>query len=309
MHPNQISAWKAIALKGLPTLFEKDNAAQAAEKAAQEQKMQELYAQIGKLRTHVAWLKKNVVLILSRDERVALVEWEQSSLPLQMQADLLSVSRASDYQPKPPSTEEGALKRRIDEIYTKPPFLGSRKIARQMQEEGLQICRNTLQAYMQQRGIAAIYPGPSLSKRNSDHALYPYLLRGIKAERPNPVWGIDIPYVRLCAGWMDLVAVLDWYSRYVVSGELDQTLEMPFVLAAVDRALAITTPQIWNSDQGSHFTSPKSIERLLAKEVRISMDGKGRALDNLFTERLWRSVKYEEVSLNDDDSREWRGRD
>ena len=244
-----------------------------------------------------------MVSILSRDERLALVEREQPSLPLQVQAGLLSVSRASlYYQPKPPSVEEVALKRRIDEMYTQHPFLGSRKIARQMQDEGLQICRNTVALYMQQMGICAIYPGPNLSKCHNEHAVYPYLLRNIKAERPNHIWGIDITYVRLSAGWMYLVAVLDWYSRYVVSWELDQTLEMPFVLAAVDRALTIATPKIWNSDQGSHFTSPQYIERLLAKEVRISMDGKGRALDNIFTERLWRSVKYEEVYLHDYDS-------
>ena len=244
-----------------------------------------------------------MVSTLSRDEHVALVEREQPSLPLQVQADLLSVSRASlYYQPKPPSEEEVALKRRIDEIYTEHPFLGSRKIARQMQGEGIQICRNTVALYMQQMGLTAIYPGPNLSKRNSDHAVYPYLLRNIKAERPNHIWGIDITYIRLSGGWMYLVAVLDWYSRYVVSWELDQTLEMPFVLTAVDRALEIATPEICNSDQGSHFTSPQYIERLLAKNVRISMDGKGRALDNIFTERLWRTVKYEEVYLNDYDS-------
>jgi len=147
-----------------------------------------------------------VVLTLSRDERVALVEREQPSLPLQAQADLLSVSRASlYYQPKSPSAEEVALKRRIDEVYTKHPFLGSRRIAKQMQNEGLQICRNTVALYMQQMGIAAIYPGPNLSKRNSDHAVYPYLLRGIKAERPNQIWGIDITYIRLSGGWMYLV--------------------------------------------------------------------------------------------------------
>jgi putative transposase len=222
---------------------------------------------------------------------------------LLVQADLLSISRASlYYQPKMPSAEEIALKHRIDEIYTAHPFLGSRKIARQMQEEGFRICRNTVQASMQEMGLAAICPGPNLSKRNSKHNAYPYLLRGVRAERPNHIWGIDITYVRLTAGWMYLVAVLDWYSRYVVSWELDQTLEMPFVLSAVDRALEIAVPEIWNSDQGSHFTSPQYIERLLANGVRISMDGKGRALDNILTERLWRSVKYEEVYLHDYDS-------
>jgi putative transposase len=234
---------------------------------------------------------------------LVLVERELPTLPLLVQADLLSVSRASlYYQPRLPTAQEVILKHRIDQIYTKHPFLGSRKIAKQMQVEGMSVCRNTVQAYMQQMGIAAIYPGPNLSKRNREHTIYPYLLRSIKAEKPNHIWGIDITYIRLAAGWMYLVAVLDWYSRYVVSWELDQTLEMPFVLAAVDRALAIATPAIWNSDQGSHFTSPQYTERLIAREIRISMDGKGRALDNVFTERLWRSVKYEEVYLHEYES-------
>jgi putative transposase len=162
---------------------------------------------------------------------------------------------------------------------------------------------------MREMGLAAIFPDPNLSKRNREHKVYPYLLRGIKAERLNHIWGIDMTYVRLSAGWMYLVAVLDWYSRYVLSWELDQTLEMPFFLAAVDRALETATPEIWNSDQGSHFTSPQYIERLLAKNVRVSMDGKGRALDNIFTERLWRSVKYEEVYLHDYDSPVLHGKD
>ena len=148
-----------------------------------------------------------------------------------------------------------------------------------MKREGHQVCRNTVAKYMGEMGIAAIGPGPNLSRRDSQHKIYPYLLRGLTVQCPNEVWGIDITYIRLSRGWMYLVAVLDWYSRYVVSWELDQTLEMPFVLAAVDRALGAATPQIWNSDQGSHFTSPQYLERLLARGVRVSMDGKGRALD------------------------------
>jgi putative transposase len=151
---------------------------------------------------------------------------------------------------------------------------------------------------MKEMSIAAIYPGPNLSRRELAHRLYPYLLRGLAITSPNQVWGIDITYIRLLAGWMYLVAVLDWYSRYVVSWELDQSLEQPFVMAAVEGALAKACPQIFNSDQGSHFTSPQYIERLKRAEVQISMDGRGRALDNIFTERLWRSIKYEEVYLH-----------
>ena len=134
--------------------------------------------------------------------------------------------------------------------------------------------------------------------------MYPYLLRNLKAAYPNHIWGIDITYIRMQRGWMYLVALLDWYSRYVVSWELDLTLEMPFVVMAVQRALAQATPHICNSDQGSHFTSPQYCELLQGAKVQISMDGKGRALDNIFTERLWRSVKYEEVYLHEYTSRD-----
>ncbi len=152
---------------------------------------------------------------------------------------------------------------------------------------------------MREMGIAGIAPGPNTSKPAPHHKIYPYLLRNVAASYPNNVWGIDITYIRLHGGWMYLVAVIDWFSRFVVAWQVDQTLELPFVLNAVDRALAQATPMIWNSDQGSHFTSPQYLERLLAAGVQISMDGRGRAADNIFTERLWRSVKYEEVYLND----------
>jgi putative transposase len=138
-----------------------------------------------------------------------------------------------------------------------------------------------------------------LSKRSAAHKIYPYLLRNVSVTHPNQVWGIDITYVRLHADWMYLVAILDWFSRYVISWELDQTLELPFVLSAVQRALAHATPEIWNSDQGSHFTSPHYTDLLHAANVQISMDGRGRALDNIFVERLWRTVKYEEVYVHD----------
>ena len=188
-----------------------------------------------------------------------------------------------------------AIKHRIDELYTATPFYGSRKIQVLLQPEFGTLARNTVRRYMQEMGIAAIYPGPNLSRRHHEHQIYPYLLRGVTAAEPNHIWGIDITYIRLRQGWMYLVAVLDWYARYVVSWALDDTLEMPFVVDAVERALTVATPQIWNSDQGSHFTSVQYIQRLEAAGVRISMDGKGRALDNIFTERFWRSVKYEEV--------------
>ncbi len=156
---------------------------------------------------------------------------------------------------------------------------------------------------MREMGIAGLCPGPNLSQRHQGHRVYPYLLRQVTAAYPNHIWGIDITSgalrARLQNGWLYLVAVLDWFSRYVVSWQLNDTLDIDFVLQAVDGALIRYKPLIWNSDQGSHFTSPQYTQRLLAADVQISMDGKGRALDNIFTERLWRTIKYEEVYLHD----------
>ncbi|MCA9980543.1 MAG: IS3 family transposase [Anaerolineales bacterium] len=233
-------------------------------------------------------------------ERRALVEYETPTLTLSRQADLLSLNRTGlYYRPQPPSAQEIRLKHRIDEIYTESPFYGSRRIAAQLRREGQPTCRETVRQYMREMGLQAIYPQPNLSQRRLKDKVYPYLLGNITASYPNHVWGIDITYIRLRAGWLYLVAVLDWYSRYVVSWQLDDTLEIPFVLTAVDQALSQAVPVIWNSDQGSHFTSQQYTSRLLDAQVRISMDGRGRALDNIFTERLWRSVKYEEVYLHE----------
>lgn len=221
-------------------------------------------------------------------------------MSLSLQAELLGLSRSSlYYRPVPPTAEEIAIKHRIDKIYTDWPFYGSRRMTEQLRREGVVINRKTVQSHMREMGIAGIVPGPNLSRRAQGHRVFPYLLRGLIIERPNQVWGIDITYIRLAGGWLYLVAVIDWFSRYILSWELDQTLEMPFVLEAVERALGQQRPEIWNSDQGSHFTSPLYTARLLEAGVRISMDGKGRALDNILTERFWRTIKYEEVYVHD----------
>jgi putative transposase len=228
-----------------------------------------------------------------------MLEKDQPELPLKVQAELLEISYSSlFYQAVPPSERELAIKRRIDEIYTACPFYGSRKIAGILRPE-FGVSRPTVQAYMREMGISAVVPGPHTSKPAPEHQIYPYLLRNVTAQRPNHIWGIDITYVRLPHGWLYLTAVLDWYSRYVISWALSQTLEMDFVLTAVNNALFQAKPEIWNSDQGSHFTSPKYLERLQLEKIQISMDGRGRARDNIFTERLWRTIKYEEVYLHD----------
>lgn len=229
-----------------------------------------------------------------------MVEWENKDMPITTQAELLSLNRSSlYYKPVAPSPATVALRHRMDEIYTAHPYYGVRRMTVQLRREGTLVNHKAVARHMGEMGLKAIYPGPNLSQRHHQQAIYPYLLRDVTAAYPNHVWGIDITYIRLCAGWMYLVAVLDWYSRYVVAWELDQTLEQPFVLAAVRRALAQAIPTICNSDQGSHFTSPQYTDLLLAAGVQISMDGQGRFWDNIFTERLWRTIKYEEVYLND----------
>jgi putative transposase len=155
---------------------------------------------------------------------------------------------------------------------------------------------------MQEMGIRAIYPGPNLSKRELKSRIFPYLLRDMKIEKPNQVWGIDITYIRLSGGWMYLAALIDWFSRYIIEWELDQTLETDLVMKPVRRAFEQVRPEIFNSDQGSQFTSLDYIKLLKDADVKISMDGKGRAIDNIFTERFWRSLKYEEVYLKDYES-------
>ena len=220
-----------------------------------------------------------------------------------VQAKLLGLKRTGlYYRSVGPSPTEVAIKHAIDELYTAYPFYGSRRITAQLVADGHPVNRKRIQRYMREMGIWGIAPGPHTSTAHPDHLKYPYLLHGVTAGYSNHIWGSDITYIRLHHGWMYLVAVIDWYSRYVVAWELSETLELPFVLAATQRALAQAVPTIWNHDQGSHFTSPQYTTLLLDQEVRISMDGKGRALDNIFTERLWRSVKYEEVYLHDYDT-------
>lgn len=252
---------------------------------------------------------------MNREERVALLDREPvvtrvagtrvAGLSVRAQTQLLRLNRSSlYYRPLPPSPQEVLLKRRIDEIYTAHPFYGSRRIAVQLHREGYAINRKTVARHMREMGLAGIAPGPNLSrsgKRTSD-SKYPYLLKGVVAEYPNHVWGVDLTYIRMVGeypGWLYLVAVLDWHSRYIVSWELSQNMGQGFVMDAARAALAKATPTIWNSDQGSQFTSPQYTGLLEAAGVRISMDGRGRFVDNIFTERLWRTIKYEEVYLHE----------
>lgn len=222
-------------------------------------------------------------------------------LPLSEQAQLLTLSRRSlYYKALPPSAQEVQIKHTIDRIYTAQPSYGSRRIAVILERDhDLVVNRKAVQRHMREMGIEGISPGPNLSRRNPQHSTFPYLLRHLSVVRPNQAWAIDITYIPLAQSWMYLVAILDISTRYIVSWSLDDTLELPFVLDAVRQALTQATPEICNSDQGSHFTSPLYTQLLEQAGVQISMDGKGRALDNIFIERFWRTVKYEDVYLRD----------
>lgn len=189
----------------------------------------------------------------------------------------------------------------IDKQYLETPYFGSRRMAAVLERAGHLVSRKRVQRLMRLMGIEAIYPKPNLSKRAKEHKIYPYLLKGLDINRPNYVWSTDITYIRLNGGFLYLVAIIDWFSRYVLSWRLSNSLSMDFCLEAVEDALENTerVPEFFNTDQGSQFTANEFVSLIQGAGIKISMDGKGRALDNIFIERLWRSLKYEEVYLNE----------
>jgi len=216
-------------------------------------------------------------------------------LSIARQCELLGLARSTwYYQLRGETAENLALMRAIDEQYIKTPFYGSRKLA-----ETFGVSRKRIQRLMRLMGIEAIYAKRRTTWPGAGHKIYPYLLRNVEIVRPDQVWSTDITYVPLRHGFLYLVAVMDWYSRHVLSWRLSNTLDVGFCLEALDEALSVKQPEIFNSDQGSQFTSSVFTGRLELHGVAISMDGRGRALDNVFVERLWRSVKYEEVYLKD----------
>lgn len=224
-----------------------------------------------------------------------------SRLSIRKQAELLGVNRSSFYyKAVPPSEEELRIKGLIDRTYMEHPEFGSRRMGIWLRENyGIPINRKAVQRHMREMGIEAVYPRRNTSGPNPENKVYPYLLKGLDITHPDQVWSIDISYIPIRKSWLYLVAVMDWYSRYVLSWELDDTLDIHFVLEACRDALGRSHPEIMNSDQGSHFTSPRYTSLFLEAGSRISMDHRGRAYDNIFIERLWRSVKYENVYLKD----------
>ncbi len=198
-----------------------------------------------------------------------------------------------------PDAEDLKLMRLLDEQYLRTPFYGSRRMSRYLRSQGYTVNRKRVQRLMRLVGLEAIYPMRKTSLAHPGHKIFPYLLRDVEIVRPNQVWSSDITYVPMPRGFMFLVAVLDWYSRYVLSWRLSNTLETQFCLEALEAALELATPEIFNTDQGAQFTAKDFVDPLLDAGVQVSMDGRGRALDNVFIERLWRSVKYEDIYPRD----------
>lgn len=234
------------------------------------------------------------------ESKRGLIETDHQELSIARQCELLGLARSSwYYRPQEVSSYELELMRLIDEQYTLTPFYGIRRMTAWLHQEGHDVNHKRVRHLMRRMGLEAIYPKPKLSQRNEEHKIFPYLLRGLEINRPNQVWSTDITYIRLHRGFVYLVAVMDWFSRYVLSWSISVTMDVHFCLEALEKALGKGKPEIFNTDQGAQFTSREFTGMLKDAAVRISMDGRGRAFDNIFIERLWRSVKYEEVYIKD----------
>jgi putative transposase len=227
-----------------------------------------------------------------------LVEPGHPQLSVRRQCELLGLSRSGlYYEPAAETAENLRLMRLLDEEYTAHPFLGSRRLTAWLVGQGEAVNRKRVQRLLRLMGLEAIYPKPRLSAARAGHRIYPYLLRDVRIERPDQVWSADITYVPLACGFMYLAAVIDWFSRYVLAWRLSNTLDGSFCLEMLEEALGRGRPEVFNTDQGVQFTAQAWTGRLESAGVAVSMDGKGRCLDNVFVERLWRTVKYEDIYL------------
>ena len=228
------------------------------------------------------------------------IDPEHSTLSIKQQCDLLGINRSSwYYQPTATDNYNLLLMHELDKQYTETPFYGVLKMTEHLRFLGHPVNPKRVRRLLRQMGLEAVYPQPKLSQANPEHKIYPYLLRNMPIERCNQVWSTDITYIRMRHGFVYLMAIIDWYSRYVLNWALSTTLDADFCIVALKETLATSQCEIFNTDQGSQFTTCRFTEPLLANGIQISMDGRGRALDNIFVERLWRSVKYEKVYLND----------
>jgi putative transposase len=235
---------------------------------------------------------------MNRAERLAMVDGSRTDLSVRRQCTLLRLARSGVYrQSAAPDPEELAVMRWLDEQYLATPFYGSRRMTAELRQVGHQVNRKRVQRLMRLMGLEALGPKPKTSRPSAQHRVYPYLLRGLTIDRPNQVWAADITYIPMAQGFLYLVVVMDWHSRYVLAWRLSNTMDTSFCLDVLEDALRKGRPEIFNTDQGAQFTSAAFTDKLEAAGVRISMDGRRRWLDNVFVERLWRSLKYEEVHL------------
>jgi putative transposase len=242
--------------------------------------------------------KKN--LAWSIEDKRRAIEPGNAVIPVSRQCDLLGLLRSSYYyQSCRDNRFNERLMRLIDEKYTRHPFYGSPRMTHWLRSQGEQVNHKRVERLMRLMGLMATVPGPHTSRPHPEHKVYPYLLRDLEINRPDQVWAADITYIRMARGFLYLMAIMDWFSRYVLSWRLSNSLDVYFCLEALDEALCMSRPEIFNTDQGSQFTCPKHTDRLKDAQVRISMDGRGCFQDNIFIERLWRSVKYEEVYTKD----------
>ncbi len=294
VHASAINRWKREALNALPELLSKKSGSADKE---QEELISRLYQEIGQLKVELDWLKKN--LVLSVEEKRSKIDYENRTLPVSRQCELLGLSRSAYYYQPVISQENIRLMSLIDEEFTAHPFYGKRRICDYLRNQGEDVNIKRVARLMRLMGLEAIYPKPNLSRPVKWSEKYPYLLKGVTIDKPNQVWASDITYIRLKKGFVYLVAVVDWFSRYVLSWRLSNNLEVDFCVEALVSALGKGRPEIFNTDQGSQFTSNDFQPDLKDSCVKISLDGRGRAFDNIMVERLWRSVKYEEVYLRD----------
>jgi putative transposase len=229
-----------------------------------------------------------------------MINKEHESLSVRNQCELLELNRSTlYYQPVEPDTDTLALMRLIDEIFINHPYFGARRIRQILRREHkMLVTRKRVRRLMRLMGLETIYRKPRTSDPAPEHKIYPYLLRDVQIERPDQVWASDITYLPMAKGFVYLVAVMDWHSRYILSWRLSNSLDADFCVDALNESLSVNKPEIFNTDQGSQFTSEDFVGVLLREGIRVSMDGRGRCMDNIFVERLWRSLKYEEVYLN-----------
>ncbi|GAB61564.1 transposase [Candidatus Jettenia caeni] len=274
VHPTQIAQWKKQVMDEIPKIFSTKKERDARK---EEEIKSSLYQQIGQLKVELDWVKKK--LDLPVDAKRSLVEVENKEISIVRQCELLGLERSSFYYT--PIGESGynfELMNRIDEQYMRSPFYGVRRMTEWLRQEGYGVNRKRVNRLMRQMGLYAIYPKPRLSDGRDEQKRYPYLLRGLKIEYPNHVWCADITYVKMSQGYVYLVAIMDWYSRYVVSWAVSITLDVGFCIEALDKAKEVGNPEIFNTDQGSQFTSRAFTGRLTEARIKISMDGRGRVL-------------------------------